>query len=75
MDSRFIFLHYNKTELRGRMGEAQAGNGKSGASAEGVRKEKPPYKTKDVKRSEMIVAKCVEPVPRKAAIAFIVPVP
>ena len=41
MDSRWRFLHCCMTELWGRMGEAWAGRGKTGASAAGGVKAKP----------------------------------
>ena len=43
MDNRWRILYCCKTELRGRMGEARAGKGKTGASAEGEGKERPPF--------------------------------
>ena len=42
MDNRWRFLYCITTELRGRMKEAWAGNGKTGASEIGGGKEKPP---------------------------------
>ena len=53
MDSRWKFLHCGMTELWGRIWGACAGKGKTGASAAGVREEKPPYKAEGVTRSEL----------------------
>ena len=75
MDSRWRFLHRDATELRGRMGEARPGNGKPGASARGAALEKPRGAPEGVTPSERRVAKRVNPVPRKAAMAHVAPVP
>ena len=75
MDNRFIFLYRIQTELRGRMRKARAGNGKTGTSVDGARKERPPRETGRVMWSEIKVAKRAERVPRKAAMALYVPVP
>ena len=75
MESRWRFLHPMQTELQGRGGEAGAGRGKPGASAEGAQEEKPLCRPKGVKRTEERVGKTAEPLPRKAAIVLYGPVP
>jgi len=44
MENRWKFLYCGITELWGRMSEAGAGKGKTGASTGAVREAKPPYK-------------------------------
>ena len=52
MDNRLRFLYYSITELRGRMFEGCAGNGKPGASTGGCREANPPAQPNGVTRSE-----------------------
>ena len=61
--------------MRGRSGEARAGNGKTGASAGGGGQGRPPAEAGGVTRSEERVAKRAEPLPGKAAIVPSGPVP
>ena len=46
MDNRWRFLYCFMTELRGRMEEARAGKGKTGASEAGEGKANPPFNPK-----------------------------
>ena len=75
MDNRLRFLYCTVTELRGRMREGWAGDGKPGASRRGGGEANPPTKPKAVTRSEREVAKHLGRVPRKAAIVYCAPVP
>ena len=80
MESRWRFLHRDMTELWGRIWEAWAGNGKTGASEAGARKGAAPGKNRRAENRERDaerkrVAKHVNYVPRKAAIVHKPPVP
>ena len=74
MDSRLRFLHYDMTELWGRMWRAGARNGKPRASEEVCgRQIRRISQSRDADRNK--VGKPVSHVPRKAAIVHIIPVP
>ena len=75
MDNRFRFLYHMITELWGHGRRTRAGNGKPGASEGGAKEANPLRGSIVVMRSEKEVAKSVERLSRKAAIAYHVPVP
>ena len=66
MDNRLKFLYHVSSELWGHRRTAHPGNGNTGASEVGVRKEKPPYKIRrrDAERTE--VAKHPIPAAKKS---------
>ena len=75
MENRWKFLYCGITELWGRMSEAGAGKGKTGASTGGERQSNPPYKPEVRSGANIRVAKNAEWLSGKAAIVYIEPVP
>ena len=74
MDNRWRFLYYGRPELRGRMCRVRAGSERPGASAWAGGEQAPLGKrVREADRKE--VGKRSEHVPRKAAMAPVIPVP